>query len=87
MKTTRDLFRRFGARESITYGDFYWALVQTDDGPDFESVDPYAMDAAQIRSLVTDAEQRRRSYLEGRFGAEGAEQVERSNRKLFGQGT
>ena len=83
----RDLFRRFGARENITYGAFYWNLVQADDGPDFECVDPYSMDPAQIRSLVADAEQRRRSYLEGRFRPEGAEQVERSNQRLFSQGT
>ena len=41
---------------------------------------------ARVRSLVREAGQRRRQYLEGRFGAEGAEQIERSNRKLFGKG-
>lgn len=41
---------------------------------------------ARVRSLVREAAQRRRRYLEDRFGAEGAEQIERSNRNLFGEG-
>jgi hypothetical protein len=79
----RDLFRTIGAREDVTLEAFGWLLVQTDDGPDFEPADP--VDPARLRSLVLEAKQRRRSYLEGRFGTEGAEQVERSNRKLFGK--
>ena len=82
-----DLFRRFGARQDVTLGSFYWKLVQTDDGPDFERADPFASDPARIRSLVREAEQRRHSYLEGRFGAEGAQQIERSNTKLFSKDT
>jgi hypothetical protein len=79
----RDLFRMFGAREDVTLEAFGWLLVQTDDGPDFERADP--VDPERLRTLVLESRQRRRRYLEGRFGTEGAEQVERSNRKLFGK--
>jgi hypothetical protein len=41
---------------------------------------------ARVRTLVREAAQRRRRYLEDRFGAEGAEQIERSNRKPLGKG-
>jgi len=81
----RDLFRRFGARGDITLESFGWKLVQTDDGPDFERAD--RVDPARLRSLVLESEQRRHSYLEGRFGAEGAQQIERSNKKLFSKYT
>ena len=45
------------------------------------------MDPARLRSLVLESEQRRRRYLEGTFGAKGAEQIERSNKKLFSKDT
>ena len=48
---------------------------------------PRVPDPARIRSLVREAEQRRHSYLEGRFGAEGAEQIERSNTKMLSKDT
>jgi hypothetical protein len=79
----RDLFRRFGARKNVTLQDFGWLLVQTDDGPGFERKD--AIPPERIRSLVQEAEQRRRNYLQATFGTEGADQIERSNRKLFGK--
>ncbi|HET9975702.1 MAG TPA: hypothetical protein VFQ68_46280, partial [Streptosporangiaceae bacterium] len=81
----RDLFREFGARGDVTLGAFGWLLVQTGDGPDFEPAQP--VDPARLRSLVLEAGQQRRSYLEGRFGAHGARQIERSNNKLFGKDT
>ena len=81
----RDLFRTFGARGDVTLEAFGWLLVQTGDGPDFEPAEP--VDPARLRSLVLEAEQRRRRYLEGRFGTEGAQQVERSNKKLFSKDT
>jgi hypothetical protein len=84
-ENVRELYRTFGARTDITLKSFGWKVVQTDDGPDFEPLDP--VDPAQIRSLVLEAGQRRRSYLEGRFGPEGAEQVQRSNMRLFGKET
>lgn len=59
----RDLFCMFGAREDVTLKAFGWLLVQTGDGPDFEPADPG--DPARLRSLVLEAEQRRRRYLEG----------------------
>lgn len=40
----------------------------------------------RVRVLVLESEQRRQRYLEDRFGVEGAEQIERSNRRLFGMG-
>jgi hypothetical protein len=40
----------------------------------------------RVRVLVQESEQRRREYLEGRFGVEGARQIERSNKNLFGEG-
>jgi hypothetical protein len=58
-------------------------LVQTDDGPDFEST--HGMPPERIQALVRESAQRRRNYLEGRFGAQGADQIERSNKKLFDQ--
>jgi hypothetical protein len=45
-----------------------------------------AMARERARILVLESEQRRRRYLVGRFGVEGAEQIERSNRRLFGTG-
>jgi hypothetical protein len=81
----RDLFGTFGARQDITLEAFGWLLAQTADGPDFEPAGH--VDPARLRALVLEAEQRRRSYLEGRFGAEGAAQIERSNKKLFSKGT
>jgi hypothetical protein len=77
----RGLFRRFGARKDVTLKAFGWVLAQADDGPDFERADPIPPE--RLRSIVWEAEQRRRNYLEGRFGTAGADQIERSNRKLF----
>lgn len=84
-ENVRNLYRTFGARNDVTLKSFGWKVIQTDDGPDFERVDP--VDPARLRSLVLEAEQRRRTYLEGRFGTEGAEQVQRSNMKLFDKET
>jgi hypothetical protein len=79
----RDLFRVFGARKDVTLKAFGWQLVQTDDGPGFERKD--AIPPERLRSLVQEAAQRRRNYLEATFGTEGADQIQRSNRKLFGK--
>jgi hypothetical protein len=79
----RDLFRQFGARKDVTLEAFGWMLVQTDDGPDFESTD--AIPPERIQALARDAAERRRSHLERQFGAQGADQVERSNKNLFGK--
>jgi hypothetical protein len=84
-ENVRNLYRTFGARNNVTLTSFGWKVIQTDDGPDFARVDP--VDPARLRSLVLEAEQRRRRYLEGRFGTEGAEQVQRSNMKLFDKET
>lgn len=69
----QDLFRTFGARQDITLEAFGWRLAQTGNGPDFEPADP--VDPARLRALVREAGQRRRSYLEGGFGAAGAAQT------------
>lgn len=75
------LFHGFGAREDVTLEAFGWQLVQTDDGPDFEFM--HEIPPERIQNLVREAAQRRRNYLEGTFGTEGAAQIERSNAKLF----
>jgi len=80
-----DLFCTPGARGDVTLEAFSWLLVQTGDGPDFECTN--AVDPARFRSLVLEAEQRRRRYLERRPGAEGADQIERSDRELYGKDT
>ena len=51
-------FCAFGAREGVTLEAFGWLLVQTGDGRDFERAN--AVGPAQLRSLVLEAEQRRR---------------------------
>ena len=79
----RGLFRGFGARTDVTLEAFGWLLVETGDGPAFARAEP--LDPEWGRTLILESKQRRRRYLEGRFGAEGADQVERSNRKLFGR--
>ena len=78
----RDLFRQFGARKDVTLKAFGWVLAQTDDGPDFKSTD--AIPPERLQALAWEAAQRRRSYLEGQFGPQGADQIERSNKNLFG---
>jgi hypothetical protein len=78
----RDLFRVFGARTDITLKAFGWVLAQAADGPDFEPADP--VPPGRIQAIIQEAAQRRRHYLEATFGTEGADQIERSNSKLFG---
>ena len=82
-----EAFRRLGSAfkgDRVTGVGFDRAvLIQAG----IERADAFASDPARIRSLVREAEQRRHSYLEGRFGAEGAQQIERSNTKLFSKDT
>ena len=40
---------------------------------------------ARSQEMVREYERARRRYLEAKYGIEGAEQIERSNRKLFGK--
>lgn len=44
-----------------------------------------AAEWARIQEMVREAQDRRHQYLVAKFGAKGAEQVERSNRNLFGK--
>jgi hypothetical protein len=81
----RDLFHGFGARTDVTLEAFGWQLVQTGDGPDFEF--EYEIPPERIRAFVREAAQRRRSYMERAYGAEGAAQIERSNARLFARET
>ena len=40
---------------------------------------------ARLEEIMRDYEQARRRHLEAQYGVEGAEQVERSSKKLFGK--
>jgi hypothetical protein len=80
----RDLFRAFGTRKDVTLEAFGWQLVQTDDGPGFKPKDDSPPERPLSLVQEQEAAQRRRNYLEATFGTRGADQIQRSNRKLFG---
>ena len=40
---------------------------------------------AQSQEMVREYERARRRYLQAKYGIKGAEQIERSNKKLFGK--